>query len=175
MSLDRLWAGWRMGYVSGAAAKPVGRSGSRAGLPEGCVFCGLLASGEPDEVTYIVSRTEHSFVVLNVFPYTSGHLMVLPLRHVGEMEDLDPHESSELWSSMTKAVTALKKAYEPGGMNLGANIGRAGGAGIPAHLHFHVVPRWNGDTNFMTSVAEARVLPEDLARTWERIRGAWPR
>lgn len=164
--LDRLWAGWRSTFVSGAA----GDGG------EGCVFDAILASGLPDEETHILWRHPGGSVVvlLNAYPYTSGHLMVMPVRHVGEMEALTGGESSALWEAATAAVTAIKAAYRPDALNLGANLGRAAGAGVPGHFHLHVLPRWNGDTNFMTAVAEARVLPEALSETYRRLRESWP-
>lgn len=162
MSLERLWAGWRSEYVEGSAAD------------DGCVFCRILASDEAGEKTYILRRDEHCAVVLNAYPYTSGHVMVLPTSHVAELEDLDGDESAALWGAAVDAVAALKAAYRPGGVNLGANLGRAAGAGVPGHLHLHALPRWDGDTNFMTSVAEARVLPEALPVTWRKVREAWP-
>ena len=166
MALDRLWAGWRGEYVSGAADPP----------GEGCVLCRILAAGpEEDEERGVVWRGERCAVVLNAYPYTTGHVMVLPVRHVGELEDLDGEESGALWAAAVDAVAALKAAYRPGGVNLGANLGRAAGAGVPGHLHLHALPRWDGDTNFMTSVAETRVLPEALPATWRKLRDAWPR
>jgi len=164
VTLDRLWAGWRSEYVAGAAA---GNEGE-------CVFCRILASDEPDESTYVVWRGERCAAALNAFPYGSGHLMVFPRRHVGEPEDLGQAEASELWAGVTDAVRALKAAYSPDGLNLGVNLGRAAGAGIPGHFHVHALPRWNGDTNFMTTAAEVRVLPEALPVTWQKMRGAWP-
>jgi len=163
--LDRLWAGWRSDYVAS----------SGAGHPPDveCVFCGILGSGLPDDETYVLWRGEHSFAILNAFPYTSGHLMVMPLRHVGELEELSDDEGDELFRAARRAVAAVKSAYDPEGFNLGANLGRAGGAGVPGHLHVHVLPRWAGDTNFMTSVAETRVLPESLPQTWKKLKGAW--
>jgi diadenosine tetraphosphate (Ap4A) HIT family hydrolase len=161
MTLGRLWAGWRGEYVVTAGDPSVE-----------CVFCRILASGEPDDVTHIVWRGEHVFAILNAYPYTSGHLMVMPYRHVAELEDLDATEASELWAGVTRAVSAVKDAYSPEGMNVGLNLGRAGGAGVPGHLHVHVVPRWAGDTNFMTAVAEARVLPESLDESAKKLREA---
>lgn len=165
MSLERLWAGWRTEYVSSAGATGPG--------DDGCVFCRILGSGEPEETTKVVWRGEGVVAILNAFPYTSGHLMVMPVRHVGELEDLDA-DADELWATVTRAVRALKAAYRPEGINVGANLGRAAGAGVPGHFHVHLLPRWNGDTNFMTSVAEARVLPESLDATWQKLRQAWP-
>jgi len=164
--LERLWAGWRGEYV--AAADDATQDG------EACVFCRILASGLPDDETYVLWRGEHAFAILNAYPYTSGHLMVMPYRHVGELDQLSDDEGDELFAAARKAVSAVKAAYVPGGFNLGANLGRAGGAGIPGHLHLHVLPRWNGDTNFMTAVAETRVLPESLPATWQKLSKAWP-
>jgi ATP adenylyltransferase len=162
VSLERLWAGWRSEYVEGAAAD------------DGCVFCRILASDEPAETTYIVRRDDTCAVVLNAYPYTSGHLMVMPVRHVGELEGLDSHEREALWGDLSSAVRALKAAYSPDGLNVGANLGRSAGAGVPGHFHMHCVPRWNGDTNFMTTLAETRMLPEALPATYDKIRKAWP-
>jgi ATP adenylyltransferase len=164
MTLERLWAGWRHEYVSTAA------TGAHDG-PD-CVFCRILASGEPDDSTYVLWRAERTFALLNAYPYTSGHLMVMPLRHVAELDELDEDEADELFQGVRRGVAALKAAYEPGGFNIGANLGTAAGAGIPGHLHLHVLPRWGGDTNFMTSIAETRVLPETLAQSWHKLRAA---
>ncbi len=166
MSFEQLWAGWRTEYVSGAGDAGPGRAD--------CVFCGILASGEADEETHVVWRGERCVALLNAFPYTSGHLMVMPARHVAEVEDLDDDEHIELWAAVADAIVALKAAYRPEGINMGANLGRAAGAGVPGHFHVHVLPRWAGDTNFMTAVAGARVMPEALAVTDERLRAAWP-
>ncbi|MDQ3147713.1 MAG: HIT domain-containing protein [Actinomycetota bacterium] len=165
MPLERLWAGWRGEYVAGVGA---GSSG------DGCVLCRIAGSDEPDSATYVVWRGRGCVVVLNAYPYTSGHLMVMPSRHVADLEDLGPDEAAELWSVATAAVVALKAAYSPEGVNLGANLGRAAGAGVPGHLHLHCLPRWTGDTNFMTSVAEARVLPEALPTSWSKLVAGWP-
>lgn len=164
MTLDRMWAGWRSEYIEDVTAKPEG----------GCVFCDILASGRPDEETHIVWRDPVAVALLNAFPYTSGHLMVMPVRHVAEPGQLTDDESGALWHGVTQAVDAIRAAYRPDGLNLGANLGRAAGAGVPGHFHMHVLPRWNGDTSFMTSVAEARVLPESLDRSAEKLRAAWP-
>jgi len=140
-----------------------------------CVFCRILASTEAAEATYVVWRDDRCAVVLNAYPYTSGHLMVMPVRHAGELEDLSGEETTGLWRAVGDAVVGLRAAYSPDGLNVGANLGRAAGAGVPDHLHVHCVPRWTGDTNFMTTLAEARVLPEALPSTFARLRAAWPR
>jgi ATP adenylyltransferase len=162
--LERLWAGWRSEYVAGVAA---------AG--DSCVLCRILASDEGDDATYVVWRGQCCAALLNAYPYATGHVMVMPTRHVADLEDLTGDEASELWGAGTAAVAALKAAYRPEGVNLGANLGEVAGAGVPGHLHLHCLPRWKGDTNFMTSVAETRVLPEALPTTWAKLRDAWPR
>jgi diadenosine tetraphosphate (Ap4A) HIT family hydrolase len=168
VSLQQLWAGWRHEYVVSAT------EAERHGDPDGCVFCRLAASGPPSVDNGVVWRGEHVFVVLNLYPYASGHLLVLPQRHVGDVTDLGVDEGIELWGATRAAISALNAAYHPDGVNMGANLGRAAGAGIPAHLHLHVLPRWSGDTNFMTSVAGLRVIPESLDDAWAKISAAWP-
>ena len=196
VSLQHLWAGWRSEYIETVASQDgvASQSGSR------CVFCRIFfvdASGEqpdgpvehledetkvqPDRQPagqmagddHIVKRGTHINAILNAYPYTSGHLMVMPVRHVGDLEELSPAEAAELWATTTQAVRALKAAYRPDGVNIGINLGRAAGAGVPGHLHVHVVPRWNGDTNFMTVTADTRVLPEALSSTRDKLVRAW--
>lgn len=169
MPLERLWAGWRSDHLRAATGDPTDGLGE-----EGCVFCRILASGERDEDTFVLWRGERCVAVLNAYPYASGHLLVLPQRHVGQLEDLGAEEAEELWGALRTGVLAVKAAYEPDGLNVGANLGRAAGAGVPGHLHLHVVPRWAADTSFVTSLAEARVLPEALGTTYERLQAAWP-
>jgi ATP adenylyltransferase len=146
-----LWAPWRLEYVEGAEKA------------DRCVFC------EPDE-SLVVYRGEAAFVLLNRFPYTSGHLMVAPVRHVGDLIGLSEGEALEIHRLATRSVTALREEYSPDGHNLGWNLGRAAGAGIVDHVHLHIVPRWAGDTNFMPVLADVRVVPEALAATAERLR-----
>lgn len=182
MNLDHLWAGWRHEYVSGLP--DVDNIGIQAGAdsgddhplddPERCVFCRLAASGPPSADNGVVWRGKTTFAVLNAYPYASGHLLIMPIRHVGAMAELTETEGTELWHDIRDATAALQASYRPEGINLGANFGKAAGAGIPRHLHFHAVPRWLGDTNFMTTVAGARVLPETLADSWARLHQAWP-
>ena len=162
--MERLWAGWRSAYVTASGDHAVA----------GSIFTQMLASGLPDEDTHVVWRGELVFAILNAFPYTSGHLLVMPYREVGELEDLTPEEAAALWDAVRDAVVAVKAAYRPHGVNVGVNLGEAAGAGIPGHLHVHVLPRWNADSNFMTAVAEVRVLPESLGDSWARLRAAWP-
>lgn len=163
--LDRIWNGWRAAYVNELGDRLEG---------EGSVFTQILASGMSDEEANIVRRGHHTFVILNAFPYTSGHLMVLPYREIGALEELTPEEAAELWATVTDAVRAVKSAYRPGGVNVGINMGRPAGGSISEHLHVHVVPRWVGDANFMTAVAEARTLPEPLSLSARKLRDAWP-
>ena len=167
MTLDRLWAGWRSRYVSELAG--VGDSD--------CFLCALDALAD-DAVfspeTLVLERTETTFTVMNLYPYGSGHLLVAPRHHEADLEALSEAAAGELMSAVRRAVRALKAAYRPEGINVGINLGVAAGAGVPGHLHVHALPRWHGDTNFMTSVAEVRVLPEDLATGWAKLRAAWP-
>ncbi len=172
MSLENLWAGWRRDYIVEATARE--RAGGLAQDEPDCVFCRLAASGRPSEDNLVVWRGELTFVVMNAYPYASGHVLVMPLRHTGSLGALTEGESAELWSATKRAVATIEKAYDPDGLNLGANLGRAAGAGLPAHVHLHVLPRWSGDTNFMTSVAETRVMPETLQLSWKRLTDAWP-
>lgn len=157
--MERMWAPWRSSYVGKEQ-------------PPGCILC-LKPREDNDATNYIVARGKYVYVLLNLFPYNCGHLMVAPYRHVGEMEDLDPNEWVEFSRMLPRAVAALKEAYHPQGFNLGINIGRVSGAGVPGHLHWHVVPRWEGDSNFMQVVNETRVLPESLDDTFIKIRTAW--
>ena len=163
VSLERLWAGWRSAYVATADDH----------TPQVCVLCRITGPGD-DAEHLVLWRGEQCAAVLNAFPYCSGHLMVVPLRHVADLEDLEATEAGELWSAVTAAIRAIKTAYDPDGLNVGCNLGRAAGAGIPDHLHVQVLPRWAGDTNFMTSVASLRVMPEALPDSWARLRAAWP-
>jgi len=168
-TMPRLWAGWRIPYI--LAGDDERARGHIDGLT---LFEGIEQSGLDDSVTYILWRGERCFALLNAYPYTSGHLMVLPKRAAENLEDLDDATYSELFEGVRLAVRAVKEAFAPEGVNMGMNLGKASGAGVPDHLHVHVLPRWSGDTNFITSIAEARVLPESLRDTWERLRRAWP-
>ena len=166
--LDRLWAGWRAGYVAAV---------SDGAADEGDGFASpfeAIGSGErPDEETFVVWRGEHTYAVLNAYPYTTGHLLVVPYVAAASPDDLDDAAWGELWQAVRRAVRAIQAAYRPDGVNVGLNLGRAAGAGVPGHLHVHCLPRWSGDTNFMTSVAGVRVLPEALGDTWAKLRAAW--
>ncbi len=157
--MKRLWAPWRMKFVEKEKKK-------------GCVFCEVLAE-DADEKNLIVYRGKLAFVILNRYPYTSGHVMVVPNAHQPSFEFLDPPTRAEMMELSTRAVEVLKKVYSPEGLNLGTNIGEAAGAGIAEHVHIHVLPRWGGDTNFMSTVGQTRVIPEDLDETYRRISAAW--
>ncbi len=171
--LDRIWAGWRTAYMDEVTA------GTEVGLPAegGSVFTRILRAideGElTDETAYVVHRGPHVFAILNAYPYGTGHLLVMPYREVGELEALTAEESADMWRLLNEAVVAIKAAYRPEGVNIGFNLGRAAGAGVPTHVHGHVLPRWDADSNFMTTVAEARVMPEPLSATWRKLTTAW--
>jgi ATP adenylyltransferase len=158
---ERLWAPWRLEYVASASEVA------------GCIFCEKPELGDDDEAL-IVHRGTHAYVLLNLYPYTSGHLMVAPYRHLAEPGDLDADERAELWELFDRSLAALRDVMSPHGFNAGINLGRVAGAGVEGHLHLHVVPRWNGDTNFMPVLADVRVIPEHLQRTLEKLRAAWP-
>jgi ATP adenylyltransferase len=162
VALERFSAAWREAYVAGDDAAAHAREDGV------CVFCALGAE-LVDESTGVLAKRAHTYVVLNAFPYGSGHLLVVPYRHVGSLEELGEDEYADLFLGIRDAVVALGEAYEPDGMNVGLNLGHAAGAGIPKHLHAHALPRWNGDTNFMTTIGETRVLPESLASTWLKV------
>ena len=167
--MARLWAGWRIPYI--LANDDERSKGHGEGLT---LFEGIEQSGLDDSVTFILWRGEHCFALLNAYPYTSGHLMVLPKKAAVNVEDLDAATFAELWEGVRMGIQAVKAEYQPDGVNMGMNLGRASGAGVPDHMHVHVLPRWSGDTNFVTSIAETRVLPESLGDSWRRLRAAWP-
>ena len=166
--LERLWSGWRAAYVGSATDRTDPDPG------EGSVFTQILGSGESDEATHILYRGELVFAILNIHPYTSGHLLVLPYREVADLVDLTPEETAELWAIVADGVTAVRSAYEPDGLNVGLNLGRPAGGSVPSHLHVHVVPRWTGDSNFLSAIANTQTLPESLDATAARWRAAWP-
>jgi ATP adenylyltransferase len=160
--MERLWAPWRLEYVQNADKQ------------DGCIFCAAAASDD-DEGQLVVHRGDHAFVLLNKFPYASGHLLVAPYRHGLNFGDLDEAEILEIHRLGAQGLEALAATYAPEGYNLGWNIGRIAGAGIPDHGHLHVVPRWGGDTNFMPVLADVKVIPEHLSATWAHLTAAWPR
>ncbi len=162
MPLERFSAAWREQYVTSDDVV------ANAHGDGACVFCSL-AKERVSSDTGVLWRGEHAYVALNAFPYGSGHLLVLPYRHVGALTDLDDDEYRDFSLTVRRAARALETAYGADGMNIGMNLGSAAGAGIPKHLHAHALPRWHGDTNFMTTIGEVRVLPESLASTWNKV------
>jgi len=157
--MERLWAPWRVSYVTGAR-------------PEGCVFCNHPSLSDEDAL--MVHRGETCFVVLNLYPFGSGHLMIVPFRHVASPGELNAEERAEIWELLDKALVAIETALGAQGHNVGFNLGAAAGAGIADHLHLHVVPRWSGDYNFMPVLADVRVMPQHLAETRAALVAAWP-
>ena len=158
--MDRLWSPWRYQYISKTDEAP------------GCIFCVKPAENRDSE-NYIVHRGASCFVLLNLYPYTSGHLMVAPYAHVATLEDAAEAAVLEMMRLTRAAEGHIRRVYRPEGLNIGMNIGRWAGAGVAGHIHMHVLPRWAGDANFMTTVGETRVLPEDLNTTYEKLRGAF--
>lgn len=158
--MERLWSPWRYRYVT-------------TGIPsDTCIFCTKPAAND-DESTLIVLRAERNFVILNLYPYTSGHLMIAPYEHVPTLGEAHPDTRTEMMQLMARAEKALLDTYRPEGINIGMNIGEAAGAGVAGHIHMHVLPRWYGDVNFITSVSETRVLPEELDITYQRLKAAF--
>ena len=157
--MDRLWSPWRSRYIA---------SGGESQTDE-CVFCRIARDTEHDDTNFVLHRGEHAFVVLNLYPYISGHLMVVPYLHTSEFDATPKAITDEMMDLTKRAQTALREVYSPAGFNLGMNLGTAAGAGIADHLHIHLMPRWSGDTNFMTTVGETRVLPEDLPTTYSKM------
>ncbi|MGD9792113.1 MAG: HIT domain-containing protein [Acidimicrobiia bacterium] len=170
--LENLWAGWRRDYVESAVDGP-GSNSIQSG--PGSVFSRILASGLSDEATHIVWRGRRCFAIMNAYPYTNGHLLVMPYREIAALDALGEDEHDELWDAVRTAVGVVKSVYNPDGVNVGMNLGAAAGAGVPTHLHAHVLPRWNGDTNAMTAIAGVRVMPETLESSARRIREGWIR
>jgi ATP adenylyltransferase len=156
--MDHLFTPWRYAYITGTTA------------PGDCLFCGLLQSND-DEKSLIVHRAKYCFVMLNAFPYTSGHTMIVPYEHVDELAKLSQSAATEMMALTQRLEAVLRELYRPDGLNLGMNLGKAAGAGVAGHIHMHILPRWFGDVNFMSSVGETRVLPENLPTTYNRIRG----
>ena len=158
--MDRLWTPWRYQYITTAAGG------------ESCIFCHKPAEGD-DEANLIVHRGERAYVLLNLFPYNSGHVMVAPYEHAATLEECSEPALRELFDLTRRSEAILRHIYRAHGVNLGMNVGAAAGAGVAGHIHMHIVPRWTGDANFMTVTAETRVLPEDLHTTWVRMREAF--
>lgn len=158
--MDYLWTPWRYRYIADAAKDATG-----------CIFCDAVAAND-DARTLIVHRAAKNFIILNRYPYTSGHVMVVPYAHVADLSLAEPATLAEMMQLAQRVQVALEKIYHPQGYNLGMNLGRAAGAGVTGHIHLHVLPRWPGDANFMTVVGETRIEPEDLSTTYEKLHAA---
>ena len=155
--MEQLWAPWRIEYI----VMP---------KPSECVLCEKPKEND-DESNYLLYRGSHNYVILNCWPYNPGHLMVAPYRHISSLEELSDEELREHWDILRRCVTVLKRVYQPGGYNLGINIGKVAGAGIVGHIHTHVVPRWEGDSNFMPVISSTRIIPEALASSYQKLKG----
>jgi len=185
--MDRLWTPWRYSYITGAETKgrrkgvPLELDGWPAAEDKQCVFCNMIASvdfaiaqgmdaAKAEEAVYLVERGANCFVCLNAFPYGTGHVMIVPYLHTDSLAALPLETAQEMMETMQRVEQCLREVYRPGGMNFGLNLGEAAGAGIAEHLHMHGLPRWSGDVNFMTTVAETRILPETLGVSWTKLR-----
>ncbi len=157
--MDYLWSPWRYQYITHSSSSTE------------CIFCAIARSLN-DEENLVVHRAQYNFVVLNRFPYSSGHLMVVPYEHLSSLAAVKEEGAAEMMGLMRQAETALRNAYQPNGLNMGLNLGESAGAGVADHVHMHVLPRWAGDSNFMTVVGETRVLPEDLGETYRKVKAA---
>ena len=158
--MQRLWSPWRSKYIASGVDSQA----------ESCVLCRIAGSPDEDASNYVLHRGQHAFVLLNLYPYITGHLMIVPYQHTSEFDSVAKEITDEMMDLAKRSQTALREVYSPSGFNMGMNLGSAAGAGIADHIHIHVLPRWSGDTNFMTTVGETRVLPEDLETTYSKIR-----
>ena len=158
--MERLWSPWRHEYIATAESK----------MSAGCFFCEAFENTADDEKNFVLHRASHNFVILNRYPYISGHLMIAPNQHLGDFDAAAKEITDEMMDLAKRSQSALREVYRPDGFNLGMNLGQAAGAGVADHFHLHVMPRWNGDTNFMSTVGETRVLPEDLATTYSKLK-----
>ena len=161
--MERLWSPWRYDYIAAGGAED--SHGAR------CVFCDIAKDPARDEANFVLHRAAHNYIILNLYPYISGHLLIVPFAHVGELDAAPKATTDELMDLTKHCQTALRDVYQPGGFNIGMNLGRSAGAGIASHIHIHIMPLWTGDTNFMSTVGETRVIPEDLATTYLKLRG----
>ncbi len=155
--MNHMWAPWRMAYIAGDEEKT-----------EGCIFC-VFPEQKNDERYLIIHRRQHCYVILNKYPYNNGHVMVVPYRHTHDLLELNAAEQSDCQQAINVVIRALRKVYNPDAINLGMNMGRAAGAGIDEHIHYHIVPRWNGDTNFMPVISGTKVISESLERSWKML------
>lgn len=159
--MDVLWSPWRYDYI---------KSGEGKSTENDCVFCGILENPATDAEKFILHRAGFNFVILNIYPYISGHLMIVPYKHLADLDQADKKTSDEMMDLAKRCQTALREAYQPNGFNLGMNFGKAAGAGVAQHFHMHILPRWIGDANFMTSIGETRTIPENLATTFNKLK-----
>jgi len=158
--LQRLWSPWRSKYIASGVDS----------YAEGCVFCKIAADSDADASNFVLHRGEQAFVLLNLYPYITGHLMIVPYLHTSEFDSVPKEITDEMMDLAKRSQRALREVYSPSGFNLGMNLGSAAGAGIADHIHIHVLPRWSGDTNFMTTVGESRVIPEALEVTYQKVK-----
>lgn len=157
--MQRLWSPWRSKYIASGVDSQA----------KGCVFCRLIAHPDQDDANFVLHRGAHAFVVLNLYPYITGHLMIVPYLHTSEFDSVPKEITDDMMDLTKRAQTALREVYSPSGFNLGMNLGLAAGAGIADHIHIHLLPRWTGDTNFMTTVGDSRVIPEALETTYAKL------
>lgn len=161
--MDVLWSPWRYGYVKSD-------KNADAGETDACVFCGIIKSSADDEENFILHRAEHNFVILNIYPYISGHIMIVPFEHLADLDKASKDITNELMDLAKKCQTILRQIYQPEGINLGMNLGKAAGAGVAEHFHMHILPRWFGDANFMTAIGQTRTIPESLHDTFNKLK-----
>jgi ATP adenylyltransferase len=163
--VDILWSPWRYDYIKSGSSEEK----RRALAP--CIFCAIQEATSDDESNFVLYRGRYNFVVLNIYPYISGHLLIIPYAHLGELDAVPKETTDELMDLTKRSQTLLRETYNPHGFNLGMNLGRAAGAGVADHIHLHIMPRWMGDSNFMSTIGETRVIPEDLSTTYGKLRG----
>jgi len=159
--MDVLWSPWRYDYITGSGTAKTGS----------CVFCDILNNSASDEENFILRRAEFNFVILNIYPYTSGHLMVVPYEHFATLDAAGKNTTDEMMDLTKSAQAAISEVYSPDGINLGMNLGKAAGAGVDSHFHMHLLPRWVGDVNFMTAIGQTRTIPETVQTTFEKLKG----
>ena len=162
--MDVLWSPWRYDYIKSGEKKV-------SATESVCVFCELAKNTTADEQNFVVYRAQHNFIVLNIYPYITGHLLIIPFVHLAELDALAPEISNEMMDLAKKSQTVLREVYRPHGFNIGMNLGKAAGAGVAAHLHLHIMPRWFGDSNFTATISETRVIPESLEVTYQKLKG----
>jgi len=160
--VDVLWSPWRYDYI---------KDGGKSAENSACVFCNILESPATDEEKFILHRAGFNFVILNIYPYTSGHLMIVPFAHLADLDEASKESTDEMMDLTKHCQSLIREVYQPNGINLGMNLGKAAGAGVAEHYHLHILPRWIGDANFMTSIGQTRTIPEDLQTTYDKLKG----